>query len=155
MGTKQVSQCSCDRCKRVWYEDPEQVKRQQSEVDLTASIGDEVFEVSFDCLCEGCAATVKGLLQAITRVMDKASPIRGAKKKAVASSTGEIPAPDTTAVVTPAVPVKAAAAAQVTPAPLSAQAHAGVHVSVASGAKSSSPAPSPTSQQARPASDKS
>lgn len=145
MGTKSVKQCSCDRCKRVWYEDPEQEKRQQTEVDLSATINDDHFEVSFDCLCEGCAATVKGLLVAITRVMDKASPIRGAKKKGGAEATVETPAA-TTPTPKLSAPSKVVSAEPVTSAPQSAQAHGGIHVPVASGSTSSSPAPASASR---------
>lgn len=154
MGTKQVSQCSCDRCKRVWYEDPDQVKRQQSEVELSATLGDDHFEISFDCLCEGCASTVKGLLIAITRVMDKASPIRGAKKKGEAPAAGEVPATDAPTTKL-AAPSKAVSVEPVTPAPQSEQAHAGIHVHVAAATKSSAPAPAQAVRQNPPPSNKS
>lgn len=154
MGTKQVSQHSCDRCKRVWYEDPEQVKRQQSEVDLSATIGDDHFEISFDCLCEGCASTVRGLLTSITRVMDKASPIRGAKKKGEAPAAGEVPTTDASTTKL-AAPSKTGSTAPETPAPQSEQAHAGIHVHVAAATKSSAPAPAQAVRQNPPPSNKS
>lgn len=81
MASKAVTQYTCDRCKRVWYEDAgvEQAREEQY-VEVTATLGTAVFDVSFECLCVGCASTVKGLLESVTKSISKASPIRGAKK---------------------------------------------------------------------------
>lgn len=137
MGTKSVKQCSCDRCNRVWYEDPAQ--ESVTEVDVQATIGGDFVEASFDCLCEGCAKAVKGMLVAITRVMAKASPIRGAKKKGGAPVAGELPA-------TAAIAPKRAAPSKATSAPAAHQQSPGVPVP--SGTTASPQAPV---QGARPA----
>ena len=96
MATKQVTQHNCDRCKRVWYEDAG-AKATTTVVCIEADLDGEQLSVKQDCLCAGCRATVRGLLKQIAKTMEKASPIRTAKKKDKKAAVAEVIPPPTAA----------------------------------------------------------
>lgn len=97
MPAKKVLQYKCSRCPRVWYVDegvPEPEQKFELLVDLSiknenGARTQKKCEVSFDCLCPSCAATVASLVDAIKRDFKKAGPVRKAKKKAEVGSAGK------------------------------------------------------------------
>jgi len=89
MPATPVLKYKCDRCTRVWYNE---AAEPANKLELTASLDADVIEVKFECLCAGCRKTVHSLVEAISKVIVKNSPIRGAKKKAE-SVDGEVPPP--------------------------------------------------------------
>lgn len=99
MPATPVLKYKCDRCTRVWYS--EAVEPEYT-LDLTANLDGGVGRVKFECLCAGCRKTVRSLVESISKVIVKNSPIRGAKKKAV-SADGET-SPPTDVNATPSIP---------------------------------------------------
>jgi hypothetical protein len=106
MGTKRVLQRNCDRCARVWYEDEDAASKENSVIATGVFDGVDL-DVRFAQLCAGCAHTVRSSLEAMNRVIAKASPVRGAKKKAEDVST----APTSSLSTKPEAPMAPAAPA--------------------------------------------
>lgn len=103
MSKKSVTECRCDRCKRVWYEDAGK-PGQDNKLELSAIFGDDVINVALDSLCEGCSKTVRSLVESIRKVMEKAAPIRKAKKKEKTADAGTTPTPTAAAPPKPVTP---------------------------------------------------
>lgn len=126
MPAKKVLQYNCGRCQRVWYVDESKEKSEpKQELTLTAditvtnedgSLTPKKYEVSYECLCPGCAKTVAALLDSIKRDFAKASPVRKAKKKDEAGK-GEGPSPTDPASTTPTVARVGDAVTVVLPSP--------------------------------------
>jgi len=92
MASKQVTQHACDRCKRIWYVDVG-AKAVATTVCIEADLDGVQLSVKHDCLCAGCRSTVKGLLEQIAKTIEKASPIRTAKKKDKRTAAAEVTPP--------------------------------------------------------------
>jgi hypothetical protein len=102
MGTKRVLQRNCDRCARIWYEDEDAASKENSVIATGVFDGVDL-DVRFAQLCAGCAHTVRSALEAMNRVIAKASPVRGAKKRA--EDVSAVPTSSlSTTLVAPAVP---------------------------------------------------
>lgn len=65
MPRKQVVECTCDRCNKVWYEAAHE-GAQPAAFSLTWLIDDPV-EVSWELLCQACSKAVRNYVASILR----------------------------------------------------------------------------------------
>lgn len=77
MAKKQVIECTCDRCERTWYEDPED-NDGGAEASFKFVSSEESIDISFDLLCEACKKAVRNYIGSILR-----EPKSDAKEKVI------------------------------------------------------------------------
>lgn len=138
MPSRSVTEYTCERCTRSWYEDAScKAPYLLAEVKIeTKHLSSNLGSVEFKCLCEGCQKTVTSLLEQVAKVLKKSAPVRGAKKAASEDKTP--PATSTT----PEAPASAAPNASADPARSAKQpAAVGAPTSTHQSAR---PAPNPT-----------
>lgn len=85
MPSQSVQKYSCERCKKVWYED-EEVPVAKLDVRMQLSDGETLSE-KYDVLCKGCEKTVLNYVKSLIKNMLKSSP-EGRKSKAKEKGAG-------------------------------------------------------------------
>ena len=68
MPRKQVVECQCDRCERLWYETPSKERvDSQAAVKFVGPIAEEQVDIQFGLLCSNCAKAVRNYIASILR----------------------------------------------------------------------------------------
>jgi len=88
MPRKLTTECTCDRCGRVWYEDYTEGQEPPAttylELKLQVPVNPEQDRaVKFEVLCTSCTTAVGNLVDKLSQLKHKSPTKPGAKKEAV------------------------------------------------------------------------